>query len=74
MQLSTKFPDVQLRLYELTPAQQLAVFDEDRIDRGLTRKLPPDRRAEFEEENIYTDELPSPCLDRIRWRNRKWCD
>jgi DNA-binding transcriptional LysR family regulator len=52
-----KFPDVQLRLYELTPDQQLDAFDEGRIDVGFTRKLPTDRRAEFEEENVYTDEL-----------------
>lgn len=37
-----KFPDVQLRLYELTPDQQLAAFDDGRIDVGFTRKLPPE--------------------------------
>src|SRR6266699_4694471 len=52
-----KFPDVQLNLYELTPDQQLAAFDDGRIDLGFSRKLPPDRRAEFEEENVYMDEL-----------------
>jgi DNA-binding transcriptional LysR family regulator len=52
-----KFLDVQLNLYELTPDQQLAAFDDGRIDLGFSRKLPPDRRAEFEEENVYTDQL-----------------
>jgi DNA-binding transcriptional LysR family regulator len=52
-----KFPNVQLRLHELTPDQQLDAFDDGRIDLGFTRKLPPDRRKEFKEENIYTDEL-----------------
>src|SRR5260370_23005808 len=52
-----KFPDVQLQLYEMTPDQQLAAFDDGRIDLGFSRKIPPDRRAEFEEENVYTDEL-----------------
>ena len=52
-----KFPDVQLHLYQLNPDQQLAAFDEGRIDLGFSRKLPPDRRAEFEEEVVYTDEL-----------------
>ncbi len=52
-----KFPDVQLNLYELTPDQQLASFDDGRIDVGFSRRLPPDRRAEFEEENVYTDQL-----------------
>jgi len=52
-----KFPDVQLRLYEMTPDQQLAAFDDDQIDLGFSRKLPPDRRAEFAEENVYTDQL-----------------
>ena len=51
------FPDVQLQLYEMTPDQQLAAFDDGRIDLGFSRKIPPDRRAEFEEENVYTDEL-----------------
>jgi DNA-binding transcriptional LysR family regulator len=40
-----KFPDVQLRLYELTPDQQLAAFDDGRIDPGFSRKFPPNRRA-----------------------------
>jgi DNA-binding transcriptional LysR family regulator len=52
-----KFPHVQLQLYEMTPDQQLAAFDDGRIDLGFSRKLPPDRRAEFEEENVYMDEL-----------------
>ena len=52
-----KFPEVQLQLYEMTPDQQLAAFDNGQIDLGLSRKLPPDRRAEFEEENVYTDQL-----------------
>jgi len=51
------FPDVQLQLYEMTPDQQLAAFDDGRIDLGFSRKLPPDRRAEFEEENVYIDKL-----------------
>src|SRR4029077_10671910 len=52
-----KFPHVQLRLHEMTPDQQLAAFDDGQIDLGFSRKLPPDRRAEFEEENVYTDQL-----------------
>jgi DNA-binding transcriptional LysR family regulator len=52
-----KFPDVQLQLYEMTPDQQLAAFDDGRLHLGFSRKLPPDRRAEFEEENVYMDEL-----------------
>jgi DNA-binding transcriptional LysR family regulator len=52
-----KFPNVELRLYELNPDQQLVAFDEGRIDLGFTRKLPSDRRAEFEEEVVYTDQL-----------------
>src|SRR5580658_5420999 len=52
-----KFPIVELRLFELNPDQQLAAFDEGRIDLGFTRKLPSDRRAELEEEVVYTDQL-----------------
>src|SRR5437868_2496922 len=35
-----KFPDVQLRLHEMTPDQQLAAFDAGQIDLGFSRKLP----------------------------------
>ena len=52
-----KFPDVELRLFELDPDQQLAAFDEGRIDLGFTRTLPSDRRAEFEQEEVYSDQL-----------------
>jgi DNA-binding transcriptional LysR family regulator len=52
-----KFPNVELRLFELNPDQQLVAFDEGRIDLGFTRRLPSDRRAEFEEEVVYTDQL-----------------
>jgi DNA-binding transcriptional LysR family regulator len=52
-----KFPNVELRLFELNPDQQLVAFDEGRIDLGFTRRLPLDRRAEFEEEVVYTDQL-----------------
>jgi DNA-binding transcriptional LysR family regulator len=52
-----KFPDVELRLYELNPDQQLAAFDDCRIDLGFSRPLPPDRRSEFEQEVVYTDKL-----------------
>jgi DNA-binding transcriptional LysR family regulator len=52
-----KFPNVELCLFELNPDQQLAAFDEGRIDLGFTRALPSDRRAEFEEEVVYTDQL-----------------
>ena len=52
-----QFPDVELQLYELNPDQQLAAFDDGRIQLGFTRPLPPDRRAEFEEEVVYTDRL-----------------
>jgi DNA-binding transcriptional LysR family regulator len=51
------FPDVELRLFEMNPDQQLAAFDEGRIHLGFTRRLPPDRRSEFEEELVYTDQL-----------------
>jgi len=52
-----KFPHVELGLFELNPDQQLVAFDEGRIDLGFTRRLPSDRRAEFEEEVVYTDQL-----------------
>ena len=50
-----KFPDVELRLYELNPDQQLAAFDDGRIDLGFSRPLPAERKGGFEEEVVYTD-------------------
>ena len=52
-----QFPGVDLRLYEMNPDQQLAAFDQGRIDLGFSRQLPLDRRTEFEEELVYTDQL-----------------
>ena len=52
-----KFPDVELHLCEMNPDQQLAAFDDGRIDLGFTRPLPADRRSDFEEEIVYTDQL-----------------
>jgi DNA-binding transcriptional LysR family regulator len=52
-----KFPDVELRLYELNPDQQLAAFGEGRIDLGFSRALPQDHRSEFEEAVVYNDQL-----------------
>jgi DNA-binding transcriptional LysR family regulator len=50
-----KFPDVELHLYELNPDQQLAAFDDGRIDLGFSRPLPPERQSEFEQKTVYTD-------------------
>ena len=52
-----KFPDVELQLYELNPDQQLAAFDDGRIQLGFSRPLPLERRGEFEEEVVYMDHL-----------------
>jgi DNA-binding transcriptional LysR family regulator len=52
-----KFPDVELRLLELNPDQQLAAFDEGRLDLGFSRPLPLERGSDFEEELVYTDHL-----------------
>ncbi|MDR3459854.1 MAG: LysR family transcriptional regulator [Verrucomicrobiae bacterium] len=52
-----KFPEVELHLHELNPDQQLAAFDDGRIDLGFSRPLPAERRADFQEELVYTDRL-----------------
>jgi DNA-binding transcriptional LysR family regulator len=52
-----QFPEVELRLYELTPEQQLSAFDTGRIDLAFTRPLPPERTADFHQETIYIDNL-----------------
>jgi DNA-binding transcriptional LysR family regulator len=52
-----KFPDVELNLYELNPDQQLAAFEDGRIDLGFSRPLPAVSQSEFEQANVYTDYL-----------------
>lgn len=52
-----EFPQVELRLYELTPEQQMVAFEEGRIDLAFTRPLPSGQSAKFHEETIYTDFL-----------------
>ncbi len=52
-----QFPQVELNLYELNPDQQMKAFDEERIDVAFARPLPPERRAGFQEEIVYTDTL-----------------
>jgi DNA-binding transcriptional LysR family regulator len=52
-----KYPDVELLLQHMNPDEQLAAFDEGRIDVGLSRSLPPERRPFFFERSIYTDYL-----------------
>src|ERR1700747_3712188 len=42
-----KFPDVQLRLHEMTPDQQLAAFDAGQIDLCVSGEAAPDLRAEL---------------------------
>jgi DNA-binding transcriptional LysR family regulator len=66
-----KFPDVELRLYELNPDQQLAAFDKGQIDLGFSRPLPPEHRAEFDEEVVYTDHLviALPATHRLARQN-----
>jgi len=36
-----KFSDVELRLQQMNPDEQLAVFDKGRLDVGLSLSLPP---------------------------------
>lgn len=52
-----KYPDVEVQLQHMNPDEQLAAFDEGRIDLGLSRPLPPERRPFFNERRIYRDDL-----------------
>ncbi len=50
-----KYPDVEVHLQHMNPDEQLAAFDEKRIDLGLSRPLPPERRPFFVERRVYRD-------------------
>lgn len=53
-----RFPSVNLRLHEMTPAQQAAAFSERRIDLGFSRRFGPEGRdLGLAEERIYDDRL-----------------
>ena len=66
-----KFPDVELQLYELNPDQQLAAFDDGRIQLGFSRPLPLERRGEFEEEVVYMDHLAIALPETHRLAKQK---
>ncbi|MEI9997801.1 MAG: LysR substrate-binding domain-containing protein [Verrucomicrobiota bacterium] len=55
--VSPKISDVEVQLQHMNPDEQLAAFDEGRIDLGLSRPLPPERRPFFNERRIYRDDL-----------------
>jgi DNA-binding transcriptional LysR family regulator len=59
----SKYPGVEVWLQHMNPDEQLAAFDEGRIDLGLSRSLPPERRPFFNETIIYADYLmvALPC-------------
>jgi DNA-binding transcriptional LysR family regulator len=52
-----RFPDVELTLFDLTGAELLKAFDENRLDVGFSRALPADRSKEFYEDVVFTDYL-----------------
>ncbi len=57
--------------YELNPDQQLAAFDDGRIQLGFSRPLPADRRGEFEEEVVYMDHLAIALPETHRLAKQK---
>jgi len=66
-----RFPDVELTLLELLPAEQVKAFDEGRLDVGFSRALPADWSREFHEDVVYTDylhlALPSTHPLTLNW-------
>lgn len=69
-----RYPDVEIQLHEMTPAQQLRAFEERKIDLGLSRPIPTRREKEFHQRLIYNDHLmialpeghPLAQLERVR--------
>lgn len=51
------FPAVELQLLELNPDQQLAAFEQGRIDIAFSRPLPLETREHFHQDVIYQDRL-----------------
>jgi DNA-binding transcriptional LysR family regulator len=52
-----KYPDVQLKLKELTPIQQAKAFAEGRIDVGFTRPLPKELLNSFHSQLLLREPL-----------------
>jgi DNA-binding transcriptional LysR family regulator len=52
-----RYPDVELQLQHMNPDDQLAAFDEEMLELGLSRPLPAERQHYFEEEIVYVDHL-----------------
>lgn len=66
-----QFPDVELSLHELDPDQQLAAFDDGRIQLSFSRPLPAGRSAEFEQEVVYLDRLVIAVAETHRAAKQK---
>ncbi|GGB59175.1 LysR family transcriptional regulator [Shewanella inventionis] len=54
---SQLYPDVHVSLFEMTASEQIAAFNQNRIDVGFSRPLPAGIQDEFISTDIYIDKL-----------------
>lgn len=54
---TTRYPDVEVKLREMTVRQQLEAFEADQLDIGFSRKLSKHHHKDFSVESIYVDTL-----------------
>ncbi|WP_406609426.1 LysR family transcriptional regulator [Agarivorans sp. JK6] len=52
-----RYPGVRVSLYEMTAAQQVAAFQQQKIDVGFSRPLPTSLNQQFVSQDIYQDRL-----------------
>lgn len=68
-QFRAKFPDVTLRLLELTPERQLAALATGEIELGFTRSLPPGY-PQVKSEILFEEQLLVVLPEGHRWAGR----
>ena len=52
-----QYPQVEISLFEMTASEQLAAFQNEKIDIGISRPLPTEQQTLLDSQLLYTDHL-----------------
>lgn len=65
------YPDVEIMLYEMSVQEQLDAFKSDKIDIGISRKLPQHLKHELNTHKLYQDQLYIVIPDDDKYKKPK---
>ncbi|MBR7890255.1 LysR family transcriptional regulator [Marinomonas sp. A79] len=71
-QFHRRYPNVDISLFEMTASAQIAAFDRDEIDVGISRPLPKERQMQFRSQFLYTDYLSIVVPTDHALADREW--